>query len=160
MEHSKRVLIVEDEAILAFTLKRILESAGHDVIGTTAYGEAAVESAVSGRPDIVLMDIFLKGEMNGIEAATLINEKVNASIIFITGNSDAATHEQAMRTGPAAYIQKPVQKKEILEAMRLAIGETTPEQVINDSVKDENRDSKYPQRQLEAGPDSTGPEGV
>jgi len=133
----KKILIVEDEAILAFTLKRIVESAGHEVIGTTAYGEAAIESALSGRPDMVLMDIFLKGEMNGIETASLISEKTNASIIFITGNTDAATREQAMRTGPAAYMQKPIQKKELLEAMQQALDEASTLHQGNDTVKSE-----------------------
>jgi DNA-binding NarL/FixJ family response regulator len=135
MELAKRILIVEDEALVSFTLKVILERAGHEVMGITAYGEDAVKTAESGRPDLILMDIFLQGNMNGIDAAALINEKAKIPIIFITGNSDDATYRQAMRTGPAAYLHKPVQKKDILEAIRHALaGE--PSQTIGHHATD------------------------
>lgn len=126
MKHPKGILLVEDEAILAFTLKRILESAGYEVIGTAAFGEDAVKAAESRRPDIVLMDIFLQGKMNGIEAAAIIKKKADIPIIFITGNSDNATYEQAMKTEPAAYMQKPIVKNDLLDAISQAIERRKP----------------------------------
>ncbi len=103
-----KILVVEDEGILAMALCRNLEHAGHVVCRPAASAEQAVRSAAQEQPDLILMDIRLAGPLNGIEAAQQIRSFSSAPIIFMTGYSDANTRDQAMVFGPAAYLVKPI----------------------------------------------------
>ena len=113
----RNVLIVEDEAILSMMYKKLLERNGFNVVGTAFSGDAAVSEALHLCPDIILMDIFLKGEMDGIDAAEKINKTLNVPIVYITGNSDSATRERAFKTGPAGYLEKPIDENILLSMM-------------------------------------------
>lgn len=99
--------MVEDEAILAENLRMVLERAGFKVLGVSGTGADAIEKASSVCPQLVLMDIKLRGPMDGIEAASTIMENCEVSLIYLTGNTDESTRERAMATAPTAYLEKP-----------------------------------------------------
>jgi DNA-binding NarL/FixJ family response regulator len=106
-------LIVEDEALIAMNLKTGLLRAGHRVCGVAGKAEQAVEMARREHPDVILMDIRLLGETDGIEAARQIATFSSAPVIFTTGYSNPALKERAMALKPAAYLVKPVDVRQI-----------------------------------------------
>lgn len=120
MDHI-RILIVEDEPIIAADLADRLVEMGYDVAGQCSSGEEAVELAPRLSPDLILMDIQLDGAMDGIEAATRIAGKQNIPIIFLTSNSDDATFARAKAIMPAAFLSKPFRGKDLKHAIELAI---------------------------------------
>ena len=116
------VLIVEDEAIIAADLAGKLEKLGYEIVGTETKGEEAVEAVYRLKPDVVLMDILLKGEMDGIEAAEEIGNRINApAVIFMTSYSDDATLERAKLTQPYGYILKPFEERALAATIKMAI---------------------------------------
>ncbi len=115
------VLIVEDEAIVAADLAGKLGQLGYEVVGTAASGEEAVEMACRLRPDVVLMDIRLRGSMDGIEAAEAIRGRHDVPVIYLTAHSDAATLERAKLTGPFGYILKPFEERELSTTIEMAL---------------------------------------
>ena len=118
------MLIVEDESILALVLRRVLEKEGYEITAVLGYGEEVTEAIEEHRPHIVLMDIFLKGTMNGVEATKAINEKYQLPVIYITGNTDEATYNDAMKTEPFAYLEKPVHLGELRVLIKEALADT------------------------------------
>lgn len=115
-------LIVEDEEIVAADLAGKLEQLGYEVVGTEAKGEEAVKSASRLMPEVVLMDIRLKGAMDGIEAAEAIQCRHNAPVvIYMTAYSDDDTLERAKLTQPYGYILKPFHERELLATIKMAI---------------------------------------
>ncbi len=115
-----KILIVEDESLIALALRMSLIEAGYEVCEMVASGEQAIESARKEDPDVVLMDTRLTGDMDGIEAARQISAFSSALIIFTTGYQDSNLRGQAMALDPAAYLIKPVEICEIEEAIRSA----------------------------------------
>jgi len=104
-----RVLVVEDESIIALATTANLRRMGCDVVATAATGQQAVDFAVRKRPDVVLMDIMLEGSMDGIEAATRIRERhPDMPIIYCTAYTDVGTRVLAARTNPRAFMGKPL----------------------------------------------------
>ena len=101
-----RILIVEDEGIIALELKKKLEKKGYQVIRIVSSGEEAVEWVMKSRPDLVLMDIKLNGPMTGIEAAREILSRVNLPIIYLTAFSDEKILDEAKITEPFGYLVK------------------------------------------------------
>ncbi|MDX1671136.1 MAG: response regulator [Balneolaceae bacterium] len=85
---TKRVLIVEDEAILAMTVEQMIRKMGHEVVDKVSSGEEAVTAAIEQKPDLILMDIRLRGKMNGIEAVSKIRKQMQIPVIYLTGNTD------------------------------------------------------------------------
>jgi len=111
---SSTILIVEDEFLIALTYRMDLEKRGYTVIGVCSTGQAAVQTVEQQQPDVVLMDIHLKGQMDGIEAAELIMQsKAAPALIFITANYDAPTKERANRLEPLGFFVKPIVMQEI-----------------------------------------------
>jgi PAS domain S-box-containing protein len=115
------ILIVEDEAIVAADLAGKLNQLGYEVVGTAAEGEKAVELACSLEPQVVLMDIWLKGPMDGIEAAEAIRRRHCAPVIFLTAHSDSATLERAKLSDPFGYILKPFEERELATTIEMAL---------------------------------------
>jgi CheY-like chemotaxis protein len=107
------ILIVEDEAIIAYDLRSKVERLGYEVVGITATGEEAIELARLHRPLLVLMDIKLAGEMDGIAAAQHINRECNLPILFMTANSDPDSDQQMRQAGFVGRIMKPFDKRDI-----------------------------------------------
>lgn len=116
-----KVLIVEDERILAIGMKRKLENAGYIVTGTASSGEEAIENVKENRPDLVLMDIVLKGNMDGIEAAQQIINLYNIPIIYLTAYADEEILERAMVTEPYGYLLKPFNLSELKANIKMAL---------------------------------------
>jgi len=116
-----RILIVEDDAILATHEEDTLARMGFQVIGITATGEQAIDLALSQQPDAILMDIRLSGEITGIQAAEAIRSQVDIPIIYLTGYIDDPLVEQAKITEPYAYLAKPVGDRELRASLEMAL---------------------------------------
>ena len=116
-----RVLIVGDEPIIAADLEDRLAEMGYEVAQQCASGEEALLFLVKENIDLVLMDIQLEGEWDGIQTAQMILEKRLIPIIYLTSNADDATFERAKETQPAAVLSKPFRGKDLKHAIELAI---------------------------------------
>lgn len=103
-----RILVVEDEIIIAMCLAMELEQAGYQICQTISTGEEAVEIVQQHPPDVILMDIRLAGELDGIEAARQIQASSPIPIIFMTGYPDKTIEEQARAVNPLGFFTKPV----------------------------------------------------
>ena len=111
----KKIMIVEDEMIIAMGYAAALINASFDVPNVIIdTGEEAVKIILSVNPDLVLMDINLKGEIDGIDAAKQILKKKNVPIIFMSGNNDAETKKRALSINPAGYLNKPINQKKMI----------------------------------------------
>ena len=115
------VLIVEDEIIVSKDLEYSLKSLGYNVVGCVATGVKAIELAKKSKPDIILLDIMLKGEMSGIDAAGIISKTLNIPFIYLTAYSEENTIEEAKKTGPYGYIVKPFKEIDIKTAIEMAV---------------------------------------
>ena len=102
------ILLVEDETIVAMENKMNLIAAGFLVVGIVPSGNEAIQKAIEAKPDLIVMDIKLKGEIDGIEAMTKIRQQSNTPVIFLTGNSDARTRERIENVANSSYLVKPV----------------------------------------------------
>ena len=116
-----RVLVVEDESIVAKSIQSRLKSLGYTVPAVVSSGEEAVHKAEETRPDLVLMDIVLKGRMDGIKAAREIYNRLNIPIVYLTAYSDDNTIERAKLTEPFGYVLKPFEIREIRSAIEIAL---------------------------------------
>ncbi len=116
-----RVLVVEDESIVALEIEDRLKKFGYSVCATVSSGEEAVEKALSASPDLVLMDIHLAGSMDGIEAADAIRKHKDIPIIFLTAYADEATVERAKRIAPFGYVVKPFDEQVLRTTIELAV---------------------------------------
>ena len=118
---SATILIVEDERIPAEFLKEILEKHGFNVLGICDRGANAIEDACRLLPDIILMDIILKDNITGSEAALKISSEIDTKIIFLTAHADNEMVEYALDVGAVNYLIKPYKEKQILTALKLAL---------------------------------------
>jgi PAS domain S-box-containing protein len=116
-----RILVVEDDAIVAAHLERVLGQIGYAVAGLVATGEEAVEQAGASRPDVVLMDIRLRSEMTGIEAAQQIHSQLDLPVVYLTAYADEPLLQQAQVTEPYGYLAKPVRDKELHATLEMAL---------------------------------------
>ena len=110
MHSPARILIVEDEMIIAANLSLQLTNLGYEVCGIIPRGEEALLNIRENPPDIILMDIQLKGEMDGIEVIRSMQREVNIAVIYLTANADDAHFSRAKETHPYAFISKPFKK--------------------------------------------------
>lgn len=115
------VLIVEDEAIISMHISKIVERLGFDVCGMVSYGEEVIDAVEKFHPDLILMDIMLAGEMDGIQAADLVKQQHDIPIVYLTGNADRSTVEKARTTEPFGYLSKPVSERDVYAAIDTAI---------------------------------------
>ena len=118
---SRKVMIVDDMLIVSMELQVKLKDAGYAIAGTAVSGEEAVSLFRETDPDLILMDIMLKGEMNGIEAAAIIHEMSDVPVIYTTAYSDEKTLNELRATGPYAYLLKPYDDRELFTAVELAL---------------------------------------
>ncbi|MFA6468173.1 MAG: PAS domain S-box protein [Bacteroidota bacterium] len=117
----KKIMIVEDEKIVALDLRSILSSVGFTVVAEVSTGKQAVAAAKEFSPDIILMDIALKGAMSGIDAAKLITEHQDIPIVFLTANSDERTLQRAQSTDAYGYILKPFDERDVRTIVEMAL---------------------------------------
>ena len=115
------ILIVEDESIVAKDIQHSLKKLGYTVVGMCSTGEDAIKTAEETKPDLVLMDIMLKGDMSGIEAAGQIREKYNIPIIYLTAYADESTLSKAKVSEPYGYIIKPFKEIDLHTSIEMAI---------------------------------------
>ena len=116
-----KILVVEDESIVAIDLEETLQEMGYEVTGIVASGEAAIEKSAQQKPDLVLMDIMLQGKVDGITAAATIREQAKIPVIFLTSHADSATLERAKVTEPYGYILKPYKDVELRTVIEIAL---------------------------------------
>jgi signal transduction histidine kinase len=117
----KDILIVEDENIVALDMRMRLETMGYRVLDVVDTGSLALERALASSPDLVLMDIKLKGGQDGVEAARALRERAEVPVIFVTAFTDEKTLERAKKTSPYGYIVKPFHERELRIAIELAL---------------------------------------
>ena len=116
-----RIMVVEDEGVVALQLKEALQGLGYEVPVVALTGEDAVAKMMEVEPDLVLMDIHLKGSLNGIEAAKRIRHRLDVPIVYLTAFSDAETLEQAQLTEPYGYVLKPVDEKSLHAIIQMSL---------------------------------------
>ena len=131
MNRKTSILIVEDERIPAEFLKEVLEKEGFSVVGICDTGAGAIEQARKLVPDVIFMDIMLKDNITGSEAALNISSQIKTKIIFLTAHSDDEMIEYALNVGAVNYLIKPYKEKQILTALKLAL-----------NIKDEPQEKK------------------
>lgn len=116
-----KILVVEDEGIIGLNIKKKLKSFGYTVPAIVATGEEAVKMAEITFPDLVLMDVRLKGDMDGVETAEKIREIFNIPVIYLTAYSDDEILEKAKKTEPYGYIVKPFKANDLHSNIEMAL---------------------------------------
>jgi hypothetical protein len=127
------ILIVEDELITAFDIAETLKKFGFTVAGSADNGSDAIDLAGKHRPDIILMDIGLKGEYDGIAAAGIIRERFGIPVIYMTGNADLVTVRKARDTAPYGYVVKPVNRESLYSTIDSALQRFSLEKLLRQS---------------------------
>lgn len=128
-----RILVVEDERIVALDLQHTLESFGHEVVATSPSGERAVELARVHQPDLILMDINLEGKIDGTEAAEAIQAEMHTPIIFLTAYTESSTLARAEKSAPYGYLVKPVETRALQATLRMAMARSRAERRVRQS---------------------------
>lgn len=130
-----KILVVEDEVIVAQDIAGRLKKLGYAVTATVSSGEEAIQKALENPPDLVLMDIVLKGDMDGVTAAEKIRINRNVPTIFLTAYADAQTLQRAKLTDPFGYIIKPFQQNDLRVAIEIAMHRHEIETKMRESLK-------------------------
>ena len=136
--HRNKILIVEDEILVADNIKKTIEKNGYDVASLAVSGEKALQIAEEEKPDLVLMDIVIKGEMDGIITAERISKQFGIPVIFLTAYSDEDTFKRAKITEPFGYITKPFERRQLCMAIEMALYKSKMEkerQKLQDEIK-------------------------
>lgn len=131
-----RILVVEDEAIIAQDIKGRLEKQGYEVPSVVATGRDAVEKAKEDRPALVLMDIVLPGEMDGIEAAGVIRSQYDVPVVYLTAYSDDDVLRRAIETEPFGYITKPFEDSDLTRTIEMGLFKHRMEQKLRAHVEE------------------------
>jgi CheY-like chemotaxis protein len=110
----RRLIIVEDEMLAALYLKALLEKNGYEIVCVVNTGREAIDSCLTFIPDLVLMDIYLKDRLDGIEVVEELKKTVDIPVIYITANSEQSTTQRAVKTNPVCIISKPYSDNTLL----------------------------------------------
>jgi signal transduction histidine kinase len=132
-----KLLIVEDEEIVAFDIESTLKSLGYEVLAVVASGEEAIAFAAKIHPDLVLMDIMLKGSIDGIQAAEEINKHFNIPVIYLTAYGDISTLDRAKITQPFGFLVKPFEERELYTAIEIALSRHQAEEKMRQALEKE-----------------------
>ena len=116
-----KILIVEDEFLLALHMEQILTNAGFLVVGGASDGENAISLAGETDPDLVMMDVRLRGPMDGVDAATEIWDRFHIRSLFLTGNPDIARSSRAAEAHPVGVLEKPINDSVVVEKVSEAL---------------------------------------
>ncbi|MGI0483879.1 response regulator [Pantanalinema rosaneae CENA516] len=117
-----QILIVEDELLIAHNLARMLKKLGYVVVDIVSSGEKAIQVAAEKQPDLILMDIVIKGQINGVEAAQIIRSQYQIPIVYVTAYTDERTVQRAKETGAYGFVVKPFKKEQLHGTIQVAIG--------------------------------------
>jgi CheY-like chemotaxis protein len=118
----EKILVVEDEAVVARDLEQTLTRLGYDVVAIAQFAAEAVGKAAETHPDLVLMDISLQGDKDGVQAAEVIAQRFGTPVVFLTAHTDKATVARAQAAQPAGYIVKPFNREKLHAAIAGALG--------------------------------------
>lgn len=143
MNSPAKILIVEDEMIIGANISLQLSKLGYDVTGIVSRGEEALTHVRQSKPDIVLMDIQLKGELDGIETVNQMHLESEIPIIYLTANADDENFERAKSTNPFAFISKPFKKLDLQHAIELTMDRLERDQT--DKIEDVSYKSPFVQ---------------
>ncbi len=135
----KKILIVEDDAVIALNIKSILEEKGYEICAIATSADEAIDAAVQQIPDLILIDILLRGGKDGIDAAEEIKGKIDSPVIYVTAFSDEKTLDRLKKTGPYGYITKPISSTELLFMVSIALYRHESEKKIS-SVEKRHKD--------------------
>jgi len=116
-----KILVVEDETIIAMEIQDRLKRLGYQVSAIVTSGEDAIDKVDELKPELVLMDIMLEGDMDGVQAAEQIREKYDVPVVFVTAYSDDDTLQRAKITEPYGYILKPIEERELHTIIEIAL---------------------------------------
>lgn len=128
---NQKIIIVEDEFVIALDIQTSLIAKGYDIPAIAENFDQAVAYTKEFLPDVILMDIYISGDKNGIETANHIYEEFNIPIIFLTANSDDKTFKSALKSKPFGYILKPFKIEELVYSIEVAIKKNEENQKIN-----------------------------
>ena len=129
------VLIVEDENIVAMDIKQSLVSLGYNVLAIASTGQDALAQTAAQKPDIVLMDVMLKGDIDGVETAEIMRGLYDIPIVYLTAYSDDATLDRAKHTEPFGYILKPYQERDLETTVEIASSRSSTVEIAWFSVR-------------------------
>ena len=132
MNSPAKILIVEDEMIIGANISLQLSKLGYEVTGIVSRGEAAIAHVKQNCPDIVLMDIQLKGDLDGIDTIKKIYQYADIPVIYLTANADDENFDRAKSTKPHAFISKPFKKLDLQHAIELTMGRLSKDKPKND----------------------------
>jgi CheY-like chemotaxis protein len=127
-----KILVVEDEVIIAKDIQASLQKMGYNACTIVSSGEEAIKKAEEEHPDLVLMDIVLQGEMDGIEAASIIRSRFDIPIVYLTSYADEETIERAKNAEPHGYLIKPFEEERIHVTIDLALHKYKNEKELKD----------------------------
>lgn len=137
MRQPIKILVVEDEMIIAANISLQLTNLGYEVTGIIPRGEEALLHIKENQPDIVLLDIQLKGDIDGIETAQRMQKDYNIPVIYLTANADEAHFNKAKTTNPYAFISKPFKKLDLQRAIELTVNRIQTENTLEEiNIKD------------------------
>jgi CheY-like chemotaxis protein len=125
-----KILIVEDEGVVAMNLSRTVTGWGYLVTSVASTAERAIQSAADNPPDLVLMDIGLRGDMDGIQAAQVIRERFQVPVVYLTAFADESTLERAKATEPYGYALKPFNELELKITIEMALYKHRADQAL------------------------------
>jgi DNA-binding NarL/FixJ family response regulator len=123
MNQQPKVLILEDEIMVAWSLREVLILTGYEVVGIAARVSDALCLAENTRPDVAIIDVRLAGDRDGIEAAQLLQQQFGIRAVFLTATWDKETKQRASFLDPAGFLVKPVHSWQLIQAIRTAAGE-------------------------------------
>ena len=112
---SKRILVAEDDMIIQMFISRVLTNAGFEVVAEARNNEQVLEMAKEHKPELILLDIGLDGEKDGIQTAIELKEIMDVPFMFLTGNSDEATIEKAKKCNPVGFTFKPIDEVRLVK---------------------------------------------
>jgi len=133
MEKKARILVVEDEGLVAEDIARILQNFGYDVLAIVSSGEEAVKIVEDVLPDLVLMDIMLEGDINGIDAAGQIYSRFDIPVVYLTAYGDEDGLHKVKKTDPFGYMLKPFEERDLYNSVEMALYRHKMEKALRDS---------------------------
>ena len=162
MNAAKKILIVEDEIIIAEGLQRKLKSMGYDIIGIASSGEEAIKKIKENNPDLILMDIVIHGMMDGIETAAQIHSLFDIPVVYLTAYADEKTLQRAKITEPFGYLIKPFKERELQITIEIALYKHEMEKKLKESERSLREKNQWLAAVIESIGDAviaTDPEG-
>ena len=135
MHVNGHILIVEDEPINSTFIEHQLSKLGYSIAGIASSGETAIELAKTNKPELVLMDIQLEGELDGIETARILYRSMGIPVVYLTSTTDDETIERASETDAFGYLQKPFQQQEMHSTLQMALAKSRTERLVREERK-------------------------